>query len=771
MATIEELSSALIKADAAGDTSGAKVLADHIRMIQSQAKAAQPVQQSAPLSAGAQAKERIIAAADQANRESGKAIIGIGEAALGMASGIGSSAVGGLRGLWSGASSLARGEGIDAATDAATRSIQDTQEVGTYQPRTGAGKVITELASLPLGIAKSAASEIGGDIGQAINGEKGRIAGESTGEVAPDIAATLLGGGAAMRAAPRMGAAVRQAAEPLARMRDSARITSEIQAADDAAVLAGRPSTLPPRSAPAAQVAPNAMQSAGAAVADHGNMAAAAGASPEIQAMIAAAGNDVHPVAAARHAEASALPVRVDLTRGQATGDSGLISMEKNNRGKFPELAEIFDRQNGQLIENFDEIRQIVAPDVAARGVELGQMAVDAYKGMDAPVRADISAKYKALEDANGGEFPLSGADFAAAADAALIKANRARFLPADVRGILDDVRETGAMTFADFENYRTILAEQARKADRAGDGTASYAIGAVRNALESLPMTGETAALKPLADAARNAARARFDRIKADPAYKAAISDGIPVGEPSPIADNFMRSYVIKGKAANIQNMLNNLSNDPLNRQILSAGVLDHLKEVSGIDLRTNQGNVSQAGLSKALKDLGDSKNGVEILGRDAAATLDTLGNVAKYTMHQSKGSFVNNSNTAVAAAANGAKNLALGALDVKTLGATKFFRDMVEKRRLERDVQRTIQPGAGINLADLPDRGAAYRSERARAAQAEQSAAAANEQNQTALSARVAEARRQKAANIAGAQSVDEAIRAATDPIDRTP
>lgn len=723
-------------------------------------KIAQPDQAPEPLSAGAQARERIIAAADQTNRESGKAFIGPGEAALGMASGIGSSAVGGLKGLWDGAATLARGGSVDEAVAAGAKSSREIQDAGTYHPRTGAGKLITEIASLPLGIAKSAASEIGGDIGQAVNGAKGRIAGESIGDAAPDIAATLLGGGAAMRAAPGVGAAARRAVQP---MRDAARITSEIQAADDAAALAGKPSTLPPRGAPAA---PNAMQSAGAAVADHQSMAAAAGAAPEIQSIIASAGKDVHPTAAARHAEASSLPVRVDLTRGQATGDSGLISMEKNNRGKFPELAEIFDRQNGQLIENFDEIRQSVAPDVAARGVELGQMAVDAYKGMDAPVRADITAKYKALEDANGGAFPLSGVDFAAAADAALIKANRARFLPAEVRGILDDVRETGAMTFADFENYRTILAEQSRKADRAGDGTASYAIGAVRNALESLPMTGETAALKPLADAARNAARARFDRIKSDPAYKAAIGDGVPVGEPSPIADKFMQSYVVKGKAANVQNMIGNLGNDPINRQILSAGVLDHLKEVSGIDLRTNQGNVSQAGLNKAIKDLSLSGNGLEVLGRDAATTLDTLGSVAKYTMHQSKASFINNSNTAVAAAANGAKNLALGALDVKTLGATKFFRDMVEKRRLDRDVQRTIQLGAGINLADLPDRGVAYRAEQARVMQAEQSAASANAQNQSLLAERVAAERKQKLDGIANAGSVDEAVRALSDP-----
>ena len=448
--------------------------------------------------------------------------------------------------------------------------------------------------------------------------------------------------------------------------------------------------------------AKRAMAGGGAAVSEHANMAAATGATPNVIKAIEDAGADVHPVAAQRHAEASSLPVPAELSAGQASGNAELISREKNLRGKYPELGDLFNRQDENIIQNLDEVRQKVAPDVSAQGVDLGQLAVDAYKNMDEPVVADISAKYKALEAANGGNFPLSGTDFVSSADAALKKKNRARFLPAEVRGIMDDLRDGGSMTFNDFENYRTILAEQSRKAERAGDGTAKAAINIVRNSLESLPMTNETAAIKPLADAARNAARNRFDRIKMDPAYDAAINDGAVVGQPSPIADKFIGNYVVKGSRANVDNMLQNLSNDPLNKQIISAGVIDHLKSASGIDLRTNTGNITQKGMNSALTML--DKKAPLILGDDANQIVNRISNVAKWQMEQKKATYVNNSNTATSAFAEGAKDLANGALDVKTLGATKFIRNMMDKRAQQRLVNDSIKPGAGININEYP-------------------------------------------------------------------
>lgn len=585
-----------------------------------------------------------------------------------------------------------------------------------YQPRSGTAQQMTGLAGAalaPMGtLATAELANIGRAVGSGSAAMRGRIVAPAMDMIqrtnAPIIAAdsaAAAGGG---------------------KLRDLVTLRRAASTVDPAAAMPGP-------------------QSAGAAASQHANMAAASGASPAIIKIITDAGDDVHPLAASRHAEASSLPVPVALSEGMATGNAELFSLEQNNRGKFPKFGAFLDDINGQLVENFDAIRQRVAPDIAARGVDLGQMAVDAYKSMDAPVRRKISALYKELEIANNGEFPLSGTDFVASADAALKKANRARFVPSEVQGIMGELREGGPMTFSDFENYRTILAEQSRKAERAGDGTASHSINLVRNALESLPMTEETAALKPLADAARAAAKDRFDRIASDPAYKAAVGDKAQIGESSPLADSFIQKYAIKGTTAHAENMNANLIRNPLNAQIIAAGVIDHLKHVSGIDLRTNIGNVSQAGLNGAIGSIG--KKGLIILGPETMETINTLGNVSRYTMKQSRGMTVSNSGTAPAMLADAAIGAANTALDVKTFGATKILRNIMDARSAGQAAERSMAPGAGINVAKSPVL--------ARAAKAD-------------LAARMAAGRQQKANGIAGAQSIDDAVRAFSTPAD---
>lgn len=732
MATIEELSAALVKADAAGDTVGAKVLADHIRSMGSSAPAVGATSADIPGTTNPALpksqhdidRARELAAPERTFHDDSlrDKLYGPADAAMTLASSFGLGAIAPVVGFAKAA--LNPSDAKDPE-----RYASEFAEAHQYQPRTGTGSQLAGLAGKALAPMTMLPTSELANIGRAVSSGSTALRGAT--------------GGLGARINAPINAADAVAATGGGRLRDLV----TLRRAGTSDTLATGP------------------QSAGAAASQHANMAAAAGASPEIVKIITDAGNDVHPLAAARHAEASSLPVPVSLSEGMATGNPELFSLEQNSRGRIPKFGTFLDDINGQLVENFDALRQRVSPDVAARGVDLGQMAVDAYKQMDAPVKADISAKYKALEDANGGEFPLSGADFVASADAALKKANRARFVPAEVQGIMGELREGGPMTFADFETYRTILAEQSRKAERASDGTASFAVGLVRNALESLPMTGETAALKPLADAARNAAKERFTRIAADPAYKAAISDGVEVGASSPLADSFIQKFAIKGTTAHAENMRANLGNDPLNAQIIAAGVIDHLKHVSGIDLRTNAGNVSQAGLNGAIGSIG--KKGSIILGPETMDTINTLGNVSRYTMKQSRGAFVSNSGTAPALeAVVGAANTAL---DVKTLGATKILRKMMESRAAEQAAYRSMAPGAGINVANSPVLAKARKADLIRQAQANDAAnAVAEAQAQSNLRARVDANRQQKAADIAGAQSIDEAVKAFSTPTD---
>lgn len=543
------------------------------------------------------------------------ALKGAGETALQMGTGALASAGAGLKGLYD----LASGESLDKVA----QNIRDTEQQYTYQPRTQEGQQLSQAVGNVMGGVAQGAGAVGGTIGQTLGGEQGRIAGQAIGEVAPAVAMTVGGGlglkGPAADMAPGILGRGGQAAEASTTLADMAKPRLKLNN-DGSVTPVNAPNSVMPSSPIAQQI-------------------------EQAKSNLAANQPSLTPTQIQRHSEAGSLPVPVALTDAQASGNPVAISNELNTRAKYPNIAADLNAQNGALVDNLNAIRAKVAPNASDIPENNAQAIIDAYKAKDAAVTQDISNKYQALKDANGGQFPLSGQQFVANADAALKADNVTAFLPTPVAGILNDLRNGGPMSFNDFENYRTILGQQGRLADRSGDGTASHAISVVRNSLESLPMSDEAAAIKPLADQARAAVAARFNTLSSDPAYKAAVSDDVPIGTPSPLTNNFINKYITGGKTAYVQNMMNNLADDPLAQQAIKAGMVDSLRSASGIDLRTGSTpNFSQAGLNKAIQNSGNKLQ--TILGPDADI-VNTLGNVARYTQEQPRGSFVNNSNT----------------------------------------------------------------------------------------------------------------------------
>jgi hypothetical protein len=441
------------------------------------------------------------------------------------------------------------------------------------------------------------------------------------------------------------------------------------------------------------------MQSAGAAATtDQATVnAMLAKVSPELQNEIRATPiNQLNMPALERHVEADTLPVPVRLTRGQATQDVNLLSDEMNMRGKNPELANRFNEQNGKLIENMNAIRDKAAPDVyGTNHIENAETVINAYKALDDTRTADISAKYKALEDAAGGNFPIDGRQFVANAEVLLSKKLKTDFLPPAIAKQLERYKNGEKMTFEQFEAMRTNLAAEMRKAERSGDGNAKTASSLVRQALEDLPLEGDAANLKPLANEARNAAKARFDLLKKDPAYDAAVNDAAP--------DKFINKYIIGGNKRDLEALTEQLGKGSEGHQAVSAAVVNWLKNKAGVI--DNNGNFSQAGYNKALQQLDPRL--LELVDGETAQQLRALGNVARYTQAQPRGSYVNQSNTFVA----GAKELAKGGLEkagnvvgfggVIPLGT--MTREALANRAAAKQTQESLKPGAGTKLSDL--------------------------------------------------------------------
>lgn len=424
--------------------------------------------------------------------------------------------------------------------------------------------------------------------------------------------------------------------------------------------------------------------------------------SPELQQGVRAAvqqtGGAVPPETLARHVEADSLPVKMQLTEGQATQDPQTISQEMNTRGRTPEMVSRLNQQNQQLIDNVRELRDRVGPDVfTTNPVDHGASLIESYKAKDAPIKADITAKYKALEDANGGQFPLDTNGFVKSTDTALSKALKSNSVPSDLAANLNEFRNGRQMTFEDFESLRSDAADAARTST---DGRQRAAAGIIRDQLEKMPLTQETAKLKPLADAARSAAKARFDALDADPAYEAAVHGTVP-------EDRFVQRFITGPSATRngVTTMRQNLADDPTATQTMGVATLDHLRQSAGIDPMGN-GNFTQAGFNKALTALDPKLQ--SLVDPKTVEHLGTLGNVARYTQTQPRGSYVNNSNTLVGALAEHGKSLAEGAantfLGARVIPVGTMVREAAQKRAAAKATARSLAPGAGLTrLSDV--------------------------------------------------------------------
>jgi len=392
-----------------------------------------------------------------------------------------------------------------------------------------------------------------------------------------------------------------------------------------------------------------------------------------------------------RHIEADTLPVPVRLTEGQATGDIVKLSNEQNRRGKDPSLAQRFNEQNGQLVENLGLIREKAAPDVyGTKTIENSQGIIDAYKSMDANLNQGINAKYQALRDAAGGQFPVDAPKLLQNIEIKLKKELLSNEAPKGQFSELQRLAKDNNMTFEDYLSLRRNLGDIARTAK---DGAERKAASFMIEELEKLPLQESAQRLKPLADQARKAARDRFQMLEKDPAYKAAVDDLVP-------ADKYIDKFVSNGVNKNINTMVQNLGKDSPAHQHMAAGTVNWLKDKAGIVDET--GNFQQSGYNKALKKLDDVKNLQEIFNPEAASQLKTLGNVARYTQAQPRGAFVNNSNTLVGAMADkaayameqGANIVGGGKMGIP-IGS--MIRSRVQQYKATKETEKALETGAG--------------------------------------------------------------------------
>ena len=412
----------------------------------------------------------------------------------------------------------------------------------------------------------------------------------------------------------------------------------------------------------------------------------------------AAKGEVINPTAVANHNLTQSLDVPFELTPGQKTGDPVLISRERNERGIKEHYAQQFNEQNKALLANAEAIKKGVAPEVkTASYVDDSANIIDSVLEIKNANEKQIKQNYQLLEQAGGGKLPIDSQAFASDAVRRLTDTDAMDFLPSTIKSKLD-AYQSGAkdMNFNQFDNLRTMIARETRKAQRADDGNAVYALGLVREALEELPMTGATAEVKSLADTARASFKAERDLEKSNMLYSKVANDAVD-------SKDFISKFVFQSKNKDFGPSMSLLASNPKAIESMRAGTMDYMIR----EATDASGNFKSAKFLDMVDSLEVNGKLDPLFGPEGAKKLRNLARAGQLTSAQPAGHFISTANTAPAIAGM-VKELGPTAIEnvtgIPLEKMQRFGRWWAEQK----EIKRASEPGAGIStpknkLSDL--------------------------------------------------------------------
>jgi len=404
---------------------------------------------------------------------------------------------------------------------------------------------------------------------------------------------------------------------------------------------------------------------------------------------------DLNQKALTNITEAESLKYPVRLTLGQAAEDANLISTERNARATQTQYLQRFNEQNKALQENVNYVKETTAPDVFAPNYVAN--AEGAMEFVGNKIKENESATknaYEALDQYGAGKIKVDSETFANNAIKALTEKEDIDFLPSIIKSKIDTYVNGKEMNFAQYENLRTQIARETRKAQRADDGNAVHALTLVRGELEKLPLIGETVEAKALADKARSVAKAEFDLVNKDsPTYNKIYAD-IVNGKAD--TKDFIQSAVLRSKNADFVKMMDLFKNDPEAVQHLRAGALDIIMK----DAMDASGNFKPARFNKAIENLDVNGKLMPLFSEDAL-TLKKIARAGQLVEARPAGAFVNESNTALQLMKQYGSKVAG---QVPIVGRfVEPAQQLLQERAAKKEVKQSLKPGAGAKLSDI--------------------------------------------------------------------
>ena len=385
----------------------------------------------------------------------------------------------------------------------------------------------------------------------------------------------------------------------------------------------------------------------------------------------------------------------IQLTKGQATGDPNLISIERNERGLKPQLAEEYAKQNRALAENAVLLKQKAGKGThEVNYVGNSERTIESYKEINKDSKNGIKQAYQDLENLGAGKIKVDSKTLGENALKALSEQEDIDFLPEKMKNKIEEYANGKEMNFAQLDNFITQTSRETRKAQRADDGNAVHALTILRSEIEKLPLIGETAEAKVVADKARSLSAKEFGLLdKRKDTYNSVYADIVNGAADS---KDFIPKTVFTTKNAPFQKALDLIADKPEARQQLKAGTMDYMIRKS----KDASGNFSTAKFNEFVENLDINGKGAPLFGEDWQSIKD-LARTGQLIEAQPKGSFVSTANTAPAAAQLAKQyGLKLAAKTPLVGGLVEPAMQIRAEQQMAKQVQETMRPGAGAGI-----------------------------------------------------------------------
>ena len=308
----------------------------------------------------------------------------------------------------------------------------------------------------------------------------------------------------------------------------------------------------------------------------------------------------------------------IDLSKGQRINDKSVYANEWNARGTNADIQNKFSNQPQQFADSFEKTLDKHASDIGELTKEnIGQIQINALANKDKLRISAINKAKQDLVDANGGQFPIDIGKLKENINTELGTQYKSRYLSDAIKGDLEDFYKNP--TFEAYEHVRSNLSDEMRNAK---DGKSRQAAWIARNEMEKLPIFGEEAgspqaiALKALADKYRSLNVERYNVLKTNPAYKAAVKEATDVVEAESMeslnAAKFHDKYVTNATPEAVRRMVEELKGSPEAIKALKAGDILNARDALVPNKQTpqlkpdmyNKYLMSQSGKAKYVHD-----------------------------------------------------------------------------------------------------------------------------------------------------------------------